>query len=121
MHYGHEYIIPYFLVMPELIVLIILYTRIYVAYKKFVTRQRAFRPDEQHTNKAIVTTLLVVGTFMIGWVPYEPRYEKTFVFGICENKDADQLRGNREADQRLCFRYTDSTIPLLSNNEISSL
>ena len=22
---------------------------------------------------------------------------------ICENKDADQLRGNHEADQRLCF------------------
>ena len=35
-------------------------------------------------------------------------------FCICENKDADQLRGNREADQRLCFRYIDSTIPLLS-------
>ena len=34
-------------------------------------------------------------------------------FCICENKDADQLRGNREADQRLCFRYTDSSIPLL--------
>ena len=34
-------------------------------------------------------------------------------FCICENKDADQLRGNREADQRLCFRYTDSIIPLL--------
>ena len=42
-------------------------------------------------------------------------------FRICENKDADQLRGNREADQRLCFRYTDSTIPLLSKSEISSL
>ena len=42
-------------------------------------------------------------------------------FCICENKDADQLRGNREADQRLCFRYTDSTIPLLSESEISSL
>ena len=40
---------------------------------------------------------------------------------ICENKDADQLRGNREADQRLCFRYTESTIPLLSKSEISSL
>ena len=39
---------------------------------------------------------------------------------ICENKDADQLRGNREADQRLCFRYTDSTIPLISKCEISS-
>ena len=23
---------------------------------------------------------------------------------ICENKAADQLHGNREADQRLCFR-----------------
>ena len=31
-------------------------------------------------------------------------------FCICENKEADQLRDNREADQRLCFRYTDSTI-----------
>ena len=34
---------------------------------------------------------------------------------IGENKGADQLRGNREADQRLCFRYSDSTIPLLFN------
>ena len=42
-------------------------------------------------------------------------------FCICENKDADQLRGNREADQRLCFRYTDITIPLLPKSEISSL
>ena len=42
-------------------------------------------------------------------------------FCICENKDADQLRGNREADQRLCFRYIDSTIPQLSKSEISSL
>ena len=42
-------------------------------------------------------------------------------FCICENKDADQLRGNREADQRLCFRYIDRTIPLLSKYEISCL
>ena len=26
-------------------------------------------------------------------------------FCLGENKGADQLRGNREADQRLCFRY----------------
>ena len=32
---------------------------------------------------------------------------------ICEYKDTDQLCGYREADQRLCFRYLDSTIPLL--------
>ena len=42
-------------------------------------------------------------------------------FCICENKDADQLRGNCEADQRLCFRYTDKTIPILTKSEISSL
>ena len=39
---------------------------------------------------------------------------------IGENKGADQLRGNREADQRLCFRYSDSTIPPLLNSKISS-
>ena len=42
-------------------------------------------------------------------------------FCICENKDADQLRSNCAADQRLCFRYTDTNIPLLPKSEISSL
>ena len=41
-------------------------------------------------------------------------------FCIYENKDADQLRGNRQADQCLCFCYIDSTIPLLPKSEISS-
>ena len=41
-------------------------------------------------------------------------------FCICENKDADQLRGNRDADQRLCFRYLDSIIPLLPKYQRSS-
>ena len=41
-------------------------------------------------------------------------------FSIRENKDADQLCGNRETDQRLCFRYIDSIIPLLPKYEISS-
>ena len=31
------------------------------------------------------------------------------------------VTSNCEADQRLCFRYTDSTIPLLSKSKISSL
>ena len=42
-------------------------------------------------------------------------------FCICENKDTDQLRGNHEAVQCLRFRYIDTTIPLLSKYEISSL
>ena len=52
---------------------------------------------------------------------YMSRIVRKPAFRICENKDADQLRSNREANQRLCFCYTDSTIPLLSNSEISNL
>ena len=43
------------------------------------------------------------------------------VFCTCENKNADQLCGDRTADQRLCFRYLDSTNPVLPKSEISSL
>ena len=42
-------------------------------------------------------------------------------FRLCETKGADQLRSNCEADQRLYFRYSDSTIPLLSKSNIYSL
>ena len=42
-------------------------------------------------------------------------------FCICENKGADQLCSICTADQRLCFRYMGSTIPLLSKPEISSI
>ena len=38
---------------------------------------------------------------------------------IGENKGADQLRSNCEADQHLCFRYSDSKNPLLLKSEIS--
>ena len=38
---------------------------------------------------------------------------------IGENKGADQLRSNCEADQRLCFRFSNSAVPLLSKYEIS--
>ena len=36
-------------------------------------------------------------------------------FCICKNKGADQIRSYCEADQHLCFRYMDSTIPLLKS------
>ena len=42
-------------------------------------------------------------------------------FCLCENKDTDQLRSNCEADQRLYFRYSYSTIPPLLVPKISSL
>ena len=40
---------------------------------------------------------------------------------ICKTNGADQLHGNREADQRLCFHYSYSTIPPLLNSKISSV
>ena len=52
-------------------------------------------------------------------LPYMSRIVRKPDFCLGENKGADQLRGNREADQRLCFRYSDRTIPLLLKSEIS--
>ena len=65
---------------------------------------------------------------MIYVVYTRPRYQVSvyrtigsLVF-ICDNKDADQLRGNPAAEQCLCYRYkVDSTIPLLPNSKTSSL
>ena len=49
---------------------------------------------------------------------YEPCHEKTcFAYA----KANTQISCNREADQRLCFRYTDRPIPFLSKSEISRL
>ena len=44
----------------------------------------------------------------------EPRHKKPYLLHISENKNAGQLCGHRAADnQRICFRYKDSTITLL--------
>ena len=55
---------------------------------------------------------------------YEQRHANVGFLHL-QNKAADQLCGNRTADQRLCFRYIDikyySTIPLLPIYEITSL
>ena len=42
----------------------------------------------------------------------ESNHKKTNLLHM-RNKDADQLCGNREADQRLRFRFIDRIIPLL--------
>ena len=41
-------------------------------------------------------------------------------FCIFENKGADRLSGNRTADQRLCFGYVESTIPLPTESKIQA-
>ena len=83
--------------------------------------------DPKTTSKVHITFLskltLIIGSASVGKTSH---FHMSLVmrkpaFCICENKDADQLRGDREADQRLCFRYLDSAIPLLTKSEISSL
>ena len=68
--------------------------------------------------------ILVYNSEMIQYIntllQYMSRLMRKPTICICENKDADQLRSHCEADQRLCFRYSDSTIPLRLKSEISS-
>ena len=49
----------------------------------------------------------------------EPLHEKTN--NLHRRKLRRRSDSNCEADQRLCFCYTDSTIPLLSKSKICSL
>ena len=70
---------------------------------------RIVKSQSRQSNVLKIWTCKDNGCFYMSLVMRKP------AFCICENKDADQLRGNRKADQRLCFRYTDSTIPLLPN------
>ena len=51
-------------------------------------------------------------------IKIEPRYEKT---GFLHMRKQRRRKALLEADQRLCFLYMDSTIPLLPKYEISSL
>ena len=59
-------------------------------------------------------------TIMLFYFPDNQGYMSRIVrkpdFYLCENKGADQLRSNCEADQRLCFRYMDIT--LLNNLDL---
>ena len=71
------------------------------------------------TIAANVLKLEVVDLFVRYWF-YMSRLMGKQTICIGENKGAYQLRSNCEADQRLCFRYSDSTIPLLLKSEISS-
>ena len=70
---------------------------------KLNCRQNCLRGIQQSCLKSYLSRLMGKPTICIG-----------------ENKGADQLRSNCEADQRLCFRYSDSTFPLLLKFQASS-
>nr|QLD32092.1 melanocortin-5 receptor [Ruditapes philippinarum] len=48
---------------------IIFYTRIYFVAKNIIARDSMLYQDEMHNYKAIVTTMLIIGTFTLFWTP----------------------------------------------------
>ena len=70
-------------------------------------------PEERFSHDAAHMKYILVIT------KFEPRHEKTS-FLHRQNKAVDQLCSNSTADQRLYFRYIDSTISPLSKSEIPS-
>ena len=84
--------------------------------------------EDRFSRAAAHIDLIFIGCSQWHWLSADNRCDTCYMSRpmgkptICigENKGADQLRGNREADQRLCFRYSDSTIPPLLKSEISS-
>ena len=72
------------------------------------------RPEHYNTSKNFLLLLKIVQKLNMSHCMGIP----TICIG--ENKGTDQLHSNCEADQRLCFHYTGSTIPLFSKSKISS-
>ena len=124
---------------PQIYYINVGYTGMYISWTCF----------QEIVSIIISTKLLGTHPFCFFRYPGTKRLDKTFLLVYCqlttkkytinmhkmsrvvrkpdfclgENKGADQLRSNSncEADQRLCFRYSDSTIPLLLIAKISSL
>ena len=82
--------------------------------------EASLKDDLRQGGLGSIVTLDPYGILFVDYYKILSRIVRKPNFFLGENKGADQLRGNREADQRLCFRYTDSTISLLLKSEISS-
>ena len=61
-----------------------------------------------------------ISLYQLDWKSVTKPMRKHALF-LCKHKGADQLHDERAADQSLCFRYIDSTFPLLHESKISSL
>ena len=77
-------------------------------------------PVESGVDKSFFRHVNLIQGFCIAKLYYISHVMRKPDFCLCENRAADQLRSNCEADQRLCFRYSDSTISLLPKSGISS-
>ena len=79
---------------------LIMWLNLRIVLVAFGTNTYAISPEYMYLHK-----------FLERLFVYMSRVIREPSFCICENKYGDQLCGNREADQCLCFCYLDSTIP----------
>ena len=79
-----------------------------MSYKCFTQIKKSTDKHFHNTTISVHMSMSVLMSVLDQYVS-RPTGKPTICIG--ENKGADQLRGNREADQRLCFRYSDSTMP----------
>ena len=81
-------------------------------------------PYAGHNHVALTLRSFVYAVYAVYATPLRPkllsRHMGKLTICIGENKGADQLRSNCEADQRIRFRYMNSKIPPLINSKISS-
>lgn len=52
-----------------LISICFIYLRIYCEVKRITNRIQILQYDEEHSSKTLVTTLLIIGTFVVCWIP----------------------------------------------------
>ena len=77
-----------------------------------------FKLQNKHKTTCLLQMLARKLPYHFCLLLYEPRHEKNGYLPM-RKQSADQLRNNCEADQRLCFRYSDSKIPSLPRPKIS--
>ena len=89
---------------------------VFKCVKGFIMEMATYGRQESRTIQFLVP-LVSLRSYVRCFQNHLSRHMGKPTIFIGENKGADQLRSNCEADQRLCFRYTDSTIPLLSKSK----
>ena len=98
--------------------IVVLYKEFVMSLKKTNTCCASASASSMNKTKSFIILVVLAETLLCFNKMSHCMGKPTICIG--ENKGADQLRSNCEADQRLCFRYMDSIIPLLPSSEISS-
>ena len=85
------YKICYYFIMPEFLILTFLYVKVFLEYRKFEARRQTLQLDDMHNKKAIITTLLIIGSFFLFWMP---QFLYTIINSINYTRVYFRIKGN---------------------------